>query len=83
MTNKQKFDQLRVKFAIESDKYLRADKELSEDKGFVDANLVEKFSKAKKAFEIAGNEYHNFLSYAVRRNAKLEDVFNNEVTQND
>jgi len=83
MTYKQKLDQLREEFAIKSDKYLLADKELSEDKGFVGGNLVGKFAKAKRDFEIVGNEYSNFLAYAVKNKAKLQDDFINEVTQND
>ena len=41
MTYQQKFDQLRNAFAESSDKYSRADKALSEVKGFGDAALIE------------------------------------------
>lgn len=75
MTYQQKFDELRDEFAIKSDKYIRADKALSELSGFGEINLVDNFANAKMDFEIAGNNYHNFLVFAQKNNAKPEDEF--------
>lgn len=75
MTYQQKFDELRNAFGESSDKYIRADKALSEVIGFGDASLIENFANAKREFEITGNNYHNFLLFAKNNNAKPKDEF--------
>jgi hypothetical protein len=75
MTYQEKFEELRSKFAKASNKYMNADKALSEVSGFGDIGLMEDFANAKGEFEIAGNNYHEFLVFAKRNNAKPEDEF--------
>jgi len=75
MTYQQKFDALRNEFAEASDKYIKADKALSEVNGFGDTGLIENFANTKRDFEITGNNYHKFLVLAKNNNAKPEDEF--------
>jgi hypothetical protein len=75
MTYQEKFDELRNEFAKSSDKYIKADQSLSEVNGFGDSELIEKFAVAKKDFEIVGNDYHHFLDFAKKNNAKPEDEY--------
>lgn len=75
MTYQQKFEELRNDFAEMSDKYIKADKALSEVRGFGDSDLLENFVQAKRDFENAGNNYHDFLVIAKKANAKPEDEF--------
>lgn len=73
MTYQEKFVELREEFAKASDKYLKIDKEISEVNGFGDISLVSKFQRAQNEWEIAGNNYNNFLSYTT----------NNKINPND
>ncbi len=73
MTYQEKFELLRDEFVKTSDLYIKADKELSSINGFFDISLIENFTTAKRDFEIAGNNYHNFLVIAKNNNARPTD----------
>jgi hypothetical protein len=75
MTYQQKFEELRNEFAKASDKCSKADKELSEVNGFGDLRLIDNFADAKREFQTVGNNYHNFIDYAEKNNAKPEDEY--------
>ena len=75
MTYQQKFDELRSDFAEARDKYLKIDKALSEVNGFGDISLISDFANAKRDFEITGNNYHNFLAFAQKNDARPSDEF--------
>ena len=72
MTYQQKFEKLRNTFAQKSDRYIRAEKELSSIMGWGDSAELNEFLNAKKEFAEAENNYHNFLSH-VRTNNILPD----------
>ncbi len=75
MTYQQKFEELRKEFAEASDKYIKADKALSEANGFADTYLIDNFANTKKAFEITGNNYHQFILSANKNKVRSEDEF--------
>ncbi len=77
MTYQEKYEQLHNEFAEKSGKYLNADRELSSVNGFFDGSLLNNFAIAKSEFEIAGNNYHLFLTFAKANNASSTDIFPN------
>jgi len=78
MTYQQRFEELHNIFTKESNRYIRAEKELSSIMGWGDSTELNDFLNAKKEFEEAGNNYHNFLSYVRKNNISPDEVFNSE-----
>ncbi len=63
MTYQEYYNKLQEEFAKRSDKFIKAEKNLSEANGFADINLLSDFSEAKRRFDEAANKYHEFLNY--------------------
>lgn len=74
MTYQDKYEQLRAEFIKKTDKYIKADKELSDVQGFFDSLLIDKLVQAKSEFEIACNNYNNFLVMVRKNNVKPMDI---------
>ena len=75
MTYQQQFDKLQKEFAEASDKYIKTNNEVASINGFFDFDLISNLETSKKEFEVKANNYHNFLAYAKKNNAKPQDIF--------
>lgn len=73
-TYQQQFEIYHLEFAEKSSAYIKAEKKITYS-GFGDTALMDDFLFKRKEFEIAGNNYHNFLAYCKKVNAKPNDVF--------
>lgn len=62
MTFKEKFKELHKEVEERWDKYSKADTEISQNFGFVDRKKLDDLKAFYRDWQIAANEYHNFLS---------------------
>jgi hypothetical protein len=75
MTYKEKLKELYDTFAEKSQDVLKADNTISETNGFGDINEMTDYQKADINFKIAGNNYHNFVSYCKNYVIDMESEF--------
>jgi hypothetical protein len=75
VTYQEKFEELRNRFAIATDRYIKANQEVADIHGFFDKSLLENLSKAKNEFQNTGDEYHSFLSYIKREKKSPNDIY--------
>lgn len=76
VTFQDKYNELSKNFSLASNNYMKVYKEINELDGFGDFYLLKRFQDAKKDFEYAANEYHNFLATCNSKSVKPEDEFN-------
>lgn len=75
MTFQEKFDELHKDFAKKSDEYIKADRSLSDINGFGDAQAPLDFINKKQEWQLAANNYHNFLTYFKNSGKGPSDTF--------
>lgn len=62
MTWQEKFSQLQKTFIEKAEVYIPLEKEISSVQGFGDMDEMSQYYRAKKEWQIAGNNYNDFLS---------------------
>ena len=65
MTDQERFEQLQKRLIETGEKFMDADKKLSQEKGFVDAEILANYYSTKKEWQLASNDYYSFLSLKI------------------
>ena len=75
MTYQEKGDELRKIFTQKSENFISAEKAISSFFGWGDSTELTEFINAKMEFEVAGNEYHDFLVFVKENNISGEQEY--------
>ena len=76
MTYQELFEKLQKKYAEKADIFMKMDKEISQVSGFGDIGDLANYNTAKTEWQLAHNDYWNFLS-----NTKGRDINPNDEAQ--
>lgn len=76
MTYREKIKELHKAFVEASDKYIKAQDEFQDIQGFFEKRLMDDLEKAKREFEVTGNEMYNLLTHMRKQNIDPDSIFN-------
>ena len=75
MTYQEYFETLRSDFALKTDVYIKAEKRLVEESGgFMNKEVVERFTRAKIDWQNAANSYNSFLDFIRQHGINPQDT---------
>ena len=72
MDRQEQFDKLSRRLSETGQKFLEADKRLSQEKGFIPAEILSEYAQSKHDWQLASNDYHTFLAMIVAED-KVKD----------
>ncbi|OJW82084.1 MAG: hypothetical protein BGO69_15920 [Bacteroidetes bacterium 46-16] len=82
MTWQEKFTELQKAFIEKGNVYIPLEKEITSVKGFGDMDELSAYYKAKKEWQLAGNQYNDFLSRIHGKNIDPNGEYNPAILLN-